>query len=56
MKKVINKKGYDYALDNFYISLLEHLPMNYDEKTVIERENHWKNVLLSRGDYGYNEN
>lgn len=48
-------KGIEYARNNFRFSLLEYRPMKDDDKTIIKRENHWKDVLLTRGDYGYNK-
>lgn len=55
LKKVIQKKGVDYARKNFQMSLLEHWPARTDDKVIRERENHWKKALLSRK-FGYNRN
>ena len=52
---LINKKGIDYARQNFKFSLLEYRPMKTDDTVVIDRESYWKEVLLSR-DFGYNKN
>lgn len=54
--ELINKKGLDYARQFFQFAILEVLPMRSEDEYVIEREKHWKNVLLSRGEYGYNRN
>lgn len=56
LTKLIKKEGYDYARDNFRMSLLEYRPMKADDKVIIEREGYWKEVLLSRGKFGYNKN
>lgn len=56
LTNLISKEGFGYALRNFRISLLEYRSMKVDDKTIIERENYWKEVLLSRGTFGYNKN
>jgi len=30
--------------------------MKTDDDVIIQREQYWKGVLLTRGDYGYNKN
>lgn len=56
LTRLIKKTGIDYARDNFIFSLLEYRPMKTDDKAIIERESYWKEVMLSRGEYGYNKN
>ena len=56
LSKLIKEKGKDYARKNFKLSVLEYRPMKTDDKYIIERENYWKETLLSRGDFGYNKN
>ena len=56
LAKLIYKEGYNYAIENFRFSLLEYRPMKADDKVIIERENFWKEVFLSRGKFGYNQN
>ena len=56
LTSLIKKKGMDYARENFVISLLEYRSMKTDDKTIIDRETYWKEVLLSRGKFGYNKN
>lgn len=56
LTKVIKQEGFGYAKDNFRLSLLEYRSMKTDDKIVIERESFWKEVFLSRGDFGYNKN
>jgi len=53
---LIHSQGYGYARENFRLSLLEYRPMKTDDKEIIEREGFWKEVMLSRGAYGYNKN
>lgn len=56
LTELISKNGLEYARDHFKITLLEYRPMKTDDSTIIERENYWKEVLLSRGTFGYNKN
>ena len=56
LTKVISKSGKDHARAYFRFALLEHRPMKTDDNAIIEREQYWKSVLLTRGDYGYNRN
>lgn len=54
--ELIEKEGIEYARKNFQLSLLEIWPMRTDDETIINRESFWKNVLLTRGKFGYNSN
>lgn len=56
LTKVIQERGIEYARENFRISLLEYRPTRTDDRVIIERENYWKEALLSRGRFGYNRN
>ncbi|MDB4380672.1 GIY-YIG nuclease family protein [Mariniblastus sp.] len=56
LTKLIAELGIEYARENFRISLLEYCSMKTDDRDVISRESYWKNVLLTRGKYGYNKN
>ena len=56
LTKLIEQKGDAYAVRNFRMSLLEYRPMKTDDNAIIEREGFWKEVLLSKGKYGYNRN
>jgi len=56
LTRLIKKEGMDYARQNFKLSLLEHRPMKVDDQVIINRETYWKEVLLSRGAFGYNRN
>jgi hypothetical protein len=57
LRKLIKQGGIEYARSNFVFALLEYRSMRADDKIIIERENYWKEVLLTREPkYGYNEN
>lgn len=56
LTKLIKEEGFDYARRNFKFSILEIWSMKTADNTIIQRENYWKEVLLSRGKYGYNKN
>jgi hypothetical protein len=56
LKRVISKRGPDYARKFFRFALLEHFSMKTDNDFIISREAYWKEVLRSRGKYGYNKN
>lgn len=56
LTKLINEKGKDYARKNFRFCLLEYRSMKTDDNDVILREGYWKEVFLSRGEFGYNKN
>jgi len=55
LTKLVVKEGFDYARQNLKFSLLEYRAMKTDDQVIIDREQYWKNVLLS-GTYGYNKN
>ena len=54
LKKLLRKKGDDYK-NNFQFSILEARTQITSDEEIIERENHWKNILLTR-EFGYNKN
>ncbi|MCY4313876.1 MAG: GIY-YIG nuclease family protein [Gammaproteobacteria bacterium] len=56
LAQIIDSQGPEYAENNFTFSLLEYRPMKTDDKFIIDRESYWKEVFLSRGKFGYNEN
>lgn len=53
---IIKGNSDGYAENNFTISLLEYRSMRTDDRVIIDRENYWKGVFLSRGEFGYNKN
>lgn len=54
LKKIIEENSINYA-QNFLFSILEIRSAITADKEIIEREQHWKNILLSR-EFGYNKN
>jgi hypothetical protein len=56
LTKLISENGINYARQNFRFSLLEYRSMRIDDTIIINRESFWKEVLLTRGLYGYNKN
>lgn len=56
LTKLIESQGINYARKNFIFALLEYRSMKTDDNTIIERERYWKEVLLTRGEFGYNKN
>ena len=53
---LIGKNGIDYARKYFQFAILELRSMKTDDDTIINRESFWKEVLLTRGSFGYNKN
>jgi len=54
LKDIIHSKGIGYA-SSFQFSILEIRTNTTNDQELIEREEHWKKVLLSR-QFGYNSN
>ena len=54
--ELIEKNGIDYARKYFQFAILELRSMKTDDDTIINRESFWKEVLLTRGSFGYNKN
>ena len=46
----------EYIRNNFNFTLLEWFTLGTDKNYIILRENYWKNVMMSRDKYGYNDN
>ena len=46
----------DYTHENFKFTLLEYRPASTPDETIDNRESYWKEVLLTRGKYGLNQN
>ena len=53
---LISQYGIEYARKNFQFAILELRSMKTDDDTILNRESFWKEVLLTRGDFGYNKN
>jgi hypothetical protein len=56
LRKVVDEHGIGHAMNHFQIALLEYLSASTDQGIIFQRETHWKRLMLSRGDYGYNSN
>lgn len=54
--QIIEKEGVVYARNNFLFAIIEVFSMKTENEYIISRENYWKEVLLSRGIFGYNKN
>ena len=54
LKALLREKGEKYRF-NFKYSILEVCNMNFGNEYVVERENYWKEVLLTRK-FGLNKN
>jgi hypothetical protein len=52
---LIESEGLKYC-ENFQYSILEIADIHTMDELIIERENYWKNALLSRKPHGYNVN
>jgi hypothetical protein len=53
--EAIKEKGIDYSLRNFKFSILETFSFSTPDQVILDRESHWKKVMLSRI-FGYNKN
>ena len=57
LTKLIKDKKFDYARNNFRLSLLEYRSMKVDDGIIKCREKFWKKVFMSSvGEFGYNKN
>lgn len=56
LKKLLKSEPKGYANKYFKFSLLEQASSRDSEQYIISRESYWKNVFLSRGEYGLNDN
>ena len=54
LKELLEDEGFDHT-SNFYFSILEVHSKPTNKDFIIQRETHWKEVLLTR-DFGYNKN
>ena len=52
--KILVEKG--YAEKHFKFSLLEQASSRDSEQYIIQRESYWKEVLMTRGEFGLNDN
>lgn len=56
LRKAIGEDGLEYARRCFVFTLLEFFAFRTPKEVVLSRESFWKKVLLTRGEYGLNEN
>jgi len=56
LKALVTDPTLDYCRVNFRFALLEHRSSRTEDKIILDRESFWKRVLLTRGDYGLNQN
>ena len=54
--KQLKQLDLEYIKNNFKFSILEIFKSSVDDEIIINRENFWKDVLLTRGEFGYNDN
>ncbi len=52
--ELLKEKGFDHA-SNFNFSILEVYSKPTNKDFIIQREKHWKDILLTR-EFGYNKN
>ena len=53
--KLLKSLDFEYIKENFKYSILEIFKSSIDDE-IINRESFWKEVLLTRADFGYNGN
>ena len=56
LEELVSEKGMAYIEKNFQYALLETFTDDVSDEYIIDRESYWKEVLLTRGDFGYNVN
>lgn len=56
LRALVEREGLAYCHEHFHFALLEYRSARTPDETVIARETFWKNILLTRGDLGYNRN
>lgn len=56
LTQLILAEGMEYVRTHFRFTVLEQRTMKTSDDVIIARECYWKEVLLSRGPFGYNRN
>ena len=51
----LKRFNFDYIKDNFHYSVLDIYKSTIEDNVIINRENWWKNALMTR-QFGYNKN
>ena len=54
--KLLKPLDFEYIKENFKYSILEIFKSSVDDEIIRNRESFWKEVLLTRGEFGYNDN
>ncbi|WP_261517923.1 GIY-YIG nuclease family protein [Campylobacter lanienae] len=54
--KLLKPLDFEYIKENFKYSILEIFKSSIDDEIIINRESFWKEVLLTRTEFGYNGN
>ncbi len=54
--KLLKSLDFEYIKENFKYSILEIFKSSVDDEIIINRESFWKEVLLTRTEFGYNDN
>ncbi len=52
----LKKVSFDHVKKYFRYSILDIYKSTVDKETILQRESWWKRVLLTRGEFGYNQN
>lgn len=56
LRSLVKDPSLQYCRENFRFSLLEHRSARTPDKTILNREDFWKRILLTRGKQGLNHN
>jgi hypothetical protein len=56
LRRLVTDPTLDYCRANFRFALLEHCPIRASDGEIIAREGFWKEILLTRSEYGLNRN
>ena len=54
--KLLKPLDFEYIKENFKYSILEIFKSSVDDEIIRNRESFWKEVLLTRTEFGYNDN
>lgn len=56
LRDLVEREGEEHVASNLNFALLEYWSMRTSDDIVLERESYWKDVLMSRGEFGHNLN
>jgi hypothetical protein len=56
LRDLVEREGPEHIASNLNFALLEYWSMRTSDDFVLERETYWKDVLMSRGEFGHNRN